>query len=335
MPKQIHIIAGPNGAGKTSHARFALETTLSGKIYAKFIRKFQSVGYKVNLIFLKLESVELARMRVEVRVSKGGHNIESEVIERRFQSGLDNLKTYPIVAAGISGSPAWKDNLQKINSGTGDGFQCFYSIKPQTGSIYTTTFMNNSISTTSGICLWMLNTESPIVGVYSSGSIYDMFNRRFDENVDFIHPIEFIKTAAGSLSITKSKLENNILTLTFTAIPNRFTIGDKIKINFNPPDPTYDGTFIITNITGNTISYAFNGEDYGETSDAGTITEPENIEEIRQILLAKAKEKNPVLLKVFPGSKATYTVMKGGGSTQGGPVCNVECVGNILTVTYC
>ena len=94
MPKQIHIIAGPNGVGKTSHARIALETTLSGKIYAKFIRKFQSVGYKVNLIFLKLESVELARMRVEVRVSKGGHNIESEVIERRFQSGLDNLKTY-------------------------------------------------------------------------------------------------------------------------------------------------------------------------------------------------------------------------------------------------
>lgn len=77
-----------------SGTSFALETTLSGKIYAKFIRKFQSIGYKVNLIFLKLESVELARMRVEVRVSKGGHNIESEVIERRFQSGLDNLKTY-------------------------------------------------------------------------------------------------------------------------------------------------------------------------------------------------------------------------------------------------
>jgi predicted ABC-type ATPase len=94
MSKQIHIIAGPNGAGKTSHARIAIETTLSGKIYAKFIRKFQSVGCKVNLIFLKLESAELARMRVEVRLNKGGHSIDSEVIERRFQSGLDNLKTY-------------------------------------------------------------------------------------------------------------------------------------------------------------------------------------------------------------------------------------------------
>ena len=73
---------------------FALETTLSAKIYVNFIRKVQTVGYKVNLIFLKLESAELARMRVEVRVNKCGHNIESEVIERRFKRGLDNLKTY-------------------------------------------------------------------------------------------------------------------------------------------------------------------------------------------------------------------------------------------------
>jgi len=250
-------------------------------------------------------------------------------------NSIDNLKTYPIVAAGISGSLAWKDNLQKINSGTGDGFKCFYSIKPQTGSIYTATFMNNSVSSTSGICLWMLNTESPIVGVYSSGSIYDMFGRVFNENVDFIHPIDFISSAAGSLVITNSKLENNILTLTYTGGPSKFTIGDKIKVSFTPSDPTYDGTFVITNVTSNTISYAFNGEDFEEDSDAGSITEPENVEEARQILLAKATEKSPVLLKVFPASKATYTVMKGGGSTQGGPVCNVQCVGNILTVTYC
>jgi len=250
-------------------------------------------------------------------------------------NSIDNLKTYPIVAAGISGSPAWKDNLKKINSGTGDGFKCFYSIKPQTGSIYTATFMNNSVSSTSGICLWMLNTESPIVGVYSSGSIYDMFGRIFNENVDFIHPIDFISSAAGSLVITNSKLENNILTLTYTGGPSKFTIGDKIKVSFTPSDPTYDGTFVITNVTSNTISYAFNGEDFEEDSDAGSITEPENVEEARQILLAKATEKSPVLLKVFPASKATYTVMKGGGSTQGGPVCNVQCVGNILTVTYC
>ncbi|MBM3579508.1 MAG: zeta toxin [Alphaproteobacteria bacterium] len=73
---------------------FAIETTLSAKIYFNFIRKAQKRGYKVNLFFLRLENVELARKRVKNRVSKGGHNIETEVIERRFKRGLDNLKDY-------------------------------------------------------------------------------------------------------------------------------------------------------------------------------------------------------------------------------------------------
>jgi len=73
---------------------FALETTLSAKIYLNFIKKAQERGYKVNLIFLKLQSPELAKNRVENRVSKGGHNIEPPVIDRRFQRGLANLSEY-------------------------------------------------------------------------------------------------------------------------------------------------------------------------------------------------------------------------------------------------
>ena len=77
-----------------SSMSFALETTLSAKTYVNFIEKVQSAGYKVNLIFMKLESAELARIRVGVRVNKGGLNIEPEVIECRFRRGLDNLKIY-------------------------------------------------------------------------------------------------------------------------------------------------------------------------------------------------------------------------------------------------
>lgn len=73
---------------------FAFETTLAAKTYLNFIRKAQTNGYKVNLFFLKLESSELAGQRVLNRVSKGGHNIEPDVIERRFHRGLDNLKDY-------------------------------------------------------------------------------------------------------------------------------------------------------------------------------------------------------------------------------------------------
>ena len=73
---------------------FALETTLSAKTYLNFIKKSQACGYTVNLIFLKLQSPELAKIRVENRVSKGGHNIEPPVIERRFQRGIANLADY-------------------------------------------------------------------------------------------------------------------------------------------------------------------------------------------------------------------------------------------------
>lgn len=73
---------------------FAFETTLSAQIYLNFIKKAQNLGYKVNLIFLKLDNPELAHKRVIGRVSKGGHNIAPPVIYRRFARGLENLKKY-------------------------------------------------------------------------------------------------------------------------------------------------------------------------------------------------------------------------------------------------
>jgi predicted ABC-type ATPase len=78
----------------TERADFALETTLATRTYVNFIKKAQNCGYKVNLFFLSLGSSELAQQRVLNRVSKGGHSIEPEIIKRRFQRGLDNLKDY-------------------------------------------------------------------------------------------------------------------------------------------------------------------------------------------------------------------------------------------------
>lgn len=38
-----------------------------------------------------LQNIELAKERVKIRVSEGGHNIDSEVIERRYIRGIKNL----------------------------------------------------------------------------------------------------------------------------------------------------------------------------------------------------------------------------------------------------
>ncbi|NDA64779.1 MAG: zeta toxin, partial [Chitinophagia bacterium] len=48
-------------------------------------------GYYITLIFFWLESIELAKDRVKKRVSEGGHNIETDVIERRYKAGIKNL----------------------------------------------------------------------------------------------------------------------------------------------------------------------------------------------------------------------------------------------------
>lgn len=70
---------------------FAFETTLSTKSYVGFVKKAQKKGYEVVLLFLALDSMELAKKRVEVRVREGGHNIPKDVIERRYTKGLSNL----------------------------------------------------------------------------------------------------------------------------------------------------------------------------------------------------------------------------------------------------
>jgi len=55
--------------------RFAFETTLSGKAYARHIQRWQKSGYQVKLIFLSLNSAQDAIDRVALRVAQGGHNI--------------------------------------------------------------------------------------------------------------------------------------------------------------------------------------------------------------------------------------------------------------------
>ncbi len=70
---------------------FAFETTLSGRHYARMIREWRKNGYRVKLIFLRLASEEIALDRVRNRVAQGGHNIEPEIIRRRFRKGLENF----------------------------------------------------------------------------------------------------------------------------------------------------------------------------------------------------------------------------------------------------
>lgn len=70
---------------------FSFETTLSTRSFVRTIENAKTHGYYITLIFFWLESVELAKDRVKKRVTEGGHNIQSDVIERRYHSGIKNL----------------------------------------------------------------------------------------------------------------------------------------------------------------------------------------------------------------------------------------------------
>lgn len=70
---------------------FAFETTLATKSYKSKIIKAHHKNYTVILLFFWLQNVELAIERVKTRVAEGGHNIETDIIKRRFINGIKNL----------------------------------------------------------------------------------------------------------------------------------------------------------------------------------------------------------------------------------------------------
>jgi predicted ABC-type ATPase len=72
-------------------ASFAFETTLAGRAYARRISILVDQGYRFHIVFLWLDSPELAVARVQDRVRAGGHAVAEEVVRRRYRAGLRNF----------------------------------------------------------------------------------------------------------------------------------------------------------------------------------------------------------------------------------------------------
>jgi len=80
-------------------ATFAFETTLSSRTYARWISNLRQRGYIFNIMFLWLNSPELAVQRVGERVRMGGHDIPEDVIRRRYFKGIRNfIHLYQLLA---------------------------------------------------------------------------------------------------------------------------------------------------------------------------------------------------------------------------------------------
>ncbi|MCC8014865.1 MAG: zeta toxin family protein [Eubacterium sp.] len=113
------IIAGVNGVGKSSflgvlketdtslghmadtveeiksclnmNVSFTQETTLSGHTVLKTVSQARKQGYYIHLYYIGLSNAEESLLRIENRVKKGGHNIPSEDVVRRFNKRFSAL----------------------------------------------------------------------------------------------------------------------------------------------------------------------------------------------------------------------------------------------------
>ena len=70
---------------------FAFETTLSGRTYASRLGKWKTAGYRVEIIYLKIDSPQLALKRIAARVKQGGHDVPREDVLRRFARSWTNF----------------------------------------------------------------------------------------------------------------------------------------------------------------------------------------------------------------------------------------------------
>lgn len=71
---------------------FNQETTLSGNSIVKNINNAKKKGFYIVMNYIGVESPEIAKERVKIRVSKGGHGIPDADVERRYYESLKNLQ---------------------------------------------------------------------------------------------------------------------------------------------------------------------------------------------------------------------------------------------------
>lgn len=72
-------------------ATFNQETTLCGNSIIRNINKAKKLGYIIELHYVGVDSVEIAKERIAYRVAKGGHGIPDADVERRYLESIKAL----------------------------------------------------------------------------------------------------------------------------------------------------------------------------------------------------------------------------------------------------
>ena len=76
-----------------ARADFAFESTLSGLTYGRRLESWRREGYRVEIVYLRLKSTQLALRRVAARVRQGGHDVPRSDVVRRYSRGWNNFQS--------------------------------------------------------------------------------------------------------------------------------------------------------------------------------------------------------------------------------------------------
>lgn len=89
-PASVRVRAGREFSRRLSAALAAgdslvIESTLAGASLARTVAAAHAEGYRVTIILVFLDSVELCLHRIAERVAQGGHDVPEDDVRRRFE----------------------------------------------------------------------------------------------------------------------------------------------------------------------------------------------------------------------------------------------------------
>lgn len=71
---------------------FNQETTLCGKGIVRLFERLKEQGFRICLYYVGVDSVDIAKERVKMRIAKGEHNIDEALIKKQYTVSFKNLK---------------------------------------------------------------------------------------------------------------------------------------------------------------------------------------------------------------------------------------------------
>lgn len=72
---------------------FNQETTLCGNAIIRNMKRAKELGYVIELHYVGVNAVEIAKQRIAYRVEHGGHGMPDTDVERRYYESFSRLKS--------------------------------------------------------------------------------------------------------------------------------------------------------------------------------------------------------------------------------------------------